>query len=221
MKKLSILLFFISLSTALFAVPAKRVANSVRQKDGSMLTVFLCGDESFHYYSTIDGAPLTEGSDGSFYYGKIENDRIVSSGILAHDPSMRDFTESSYINFSSSHLSTSISQIWSMRARVRNTSRIARAEKYRRQFMSSRKRLQSNTSTSTKKGLVILVNYKDREMKSETAHLDFYNQFNQEGFSKNKHIGSVRDYFIDQSYGQLTIDFDVVGPYPLSKNLSY
>jgi len=221
MKKLIILFCYLITSVTLYAVPAKRVAESVRQKDGSILTVLLCGDESFHYFSSIDGTPLSQGADGNFYYGKIENNSIVSSGILAHDPSMRDFTESSYINFSSANIKSSIRSIWSLRSSIRNSNRHARSTKYRKQFISSRKRSQSISTTNTKKGLVILVNYKDREMKSPTAHTDFYNQFNQKGYNKNKHIGSVRDYFIDQSYGQLIIDFDVVGPYPLSKNLSY
>lgn len=33
--------------------------------------------------------------------------------------------------------------------------------------------------------------------------------------------GSVKDYFIDQSYGQFELDFDVVGPYTLSKCRHY
>ena len=221
MKKLIILFFFITISTILYAVPAKRVSESIRQKDGTMLTVYLCGDESFHYYSTIDGLALTEGTDGNFYYGKVENNRLLSTGILAHEPNLRDFTESSFVSFSVQGQTYAIGNLWSLRSQVRNSGRLLRAEKYRRQFISSRKKLQSSISSSTKKGLVILVNYKDREMKSATAHQDFYNQFNQQGYNKNKHIGSVRDYFIDQSYGQLTIDFDVVGPYDLSKNLSY
>lgn len=70
-----------------------------------------------------------------------------------------------------------------------------------------------------KKGLVILVNFQGTQMKHTRQQYD--DQFNQEGYSSNKHIGSVRDYFLKQSYGQLTIDFDVVGPYTLSKELSF
>lgn len=70
-----------------------------------------------------------------------------------------------------------------------------------------------------KRGLVILVNYKDKAM--TYTQQDFSEQFNQTGYSKNGHIGSVKDYFYDQSYGMLSIDFDVVGPYTVSENLAY
>ena len=72
-----------------------------------------------------------------------------------------------------------------------------------------------------KRGLVILVNFSDKKMLASHTKEEFDNLFNQKGYSKNQHIGSVRDYFLDQSYGQLTIDFDVVGPYTLSKPVSY
>lgn len=76
-------------------------------------------------------------------------------------------------------------------------------------------------TNGTKKGLVILVNFSDVKMKLSNPQTAFYNQFNQEGYSLNGHIGSVRDYFKDQSYGNLTIDFDVVGPVTVSRNMDY
>lgn len=72
-----------------------------------------------------------------------------------------------------------------------------------------------------KKGLVILVNFSDRVMTTSQPKTFFDRQFNEEGFTDFNHIGSVRDYFYDQSYGQLDIHFDVVGPVTVSKNLSY
>ena len=70
-----------------------------------------------------------------------------------------------------------------------------------------------------KRGLVILVEFSGASMKHTQQEFD--QQFNQVGYSKNRHIGSVRDYFKKQSYDQLTIDFDVVGPYPLAHPMSY
>lgn len=74
--------------------------------------------------------------------------------------------------------------------------------------------------TSTpRRGLVILVNFADHSFLYPKQTL--WNQFNQKGFSLEGHIGSVQDYFADQSYGQFDIEFDVVGPYTLSKERSY
>ncbi len=75
--------------------------------------------------------------------------------------------------------------------------------------------------TGTKRGLVILVNFQDKEMASETAYDDFDRMFNEEGYSENGHIGSVADYFRDQSYGQFDIDFDIAGPVTVSNDYSY
>lgn len=70
-----------------------------------------------------------------------------------------------------------------------------------------------------KRGLVILVNFKDKKLVNSRE--EFYNMFNQEGYSNNNHVGSVRDYFFDQSYGKLKIDFDVVGPVTVKNTYAY
>ena len=75
--------------------------------------------------------------------------------------------------------------------------------------------------SGTKKGLVILVNFSDVKMKSTSTKTAFDNMFNQEGYNLNGHVGSVRDYFKDQSYGALDIQFDVVGPVTVSHNMAY
>lgn len=78
-----------------------------------------------------------------------------------------------------------------------------------------------NSYSGTKKGLVILVNFKNKEMASPNSLEVFNRQFNEKGYSENNHIGSVHDYFYDQSYGQLDIAFDIVGPVTVSQNYSY
>lgn len=70
-----------------------------------------------------------------------------------------------------------------------------------------------------KKGLVILVSFKDKAMTFSQA--EYHNFFNQEGYNTGGMGGSVRDYFLSQSYGLLDIEFDVVGPVTVSKNLAY
>lgn len=98
----------------------------------------------------------------------------------------------------------------------------------RRQRSNARRtsRLKSASSSSSaivgkKKGLVILANFRNKGMSTASAQAYFTRQFNEEGFSENNHIGSVHDYFYDQSYGQLDIQFDVVGPVTVSRNYAY
>ena len=43
----------------IMAVPARRKPFTVRQADGTSLTLRLVGDECFHYYMTADGVPVS------------------------------------------------------------------------------------------------------------------------------------------------------------------
>jgi len=104
-----------------------------------------------------------------------------------------------------------------------NERRLERLEKMRQANAILRHRQgpwRAQTQPQTKKGLVLLVDFSDTKMKDD-AHTYWNNCFNQSGFSQFGHVGSVRDYFIEQSYGLLTIDFDVVGPLSLTQTRTY
>lgn len=106
-----------------------------------------------------------------------------------------------------------------------NERRMERLEKMRQENIALRQQkgpFRANGKTETKKGLVLLVEFSDAagKMKADAA-TQWYNRFNQQGFSQYSHVGSVRDYFIEQSYGMLTIDFDVVGPLTMPQSREY
>lgn len=65
--------------------------------------------------------------------------------------------------------------------------------------------------TGTKKGLIILVEFADTKFKPGHDQALYDRIANEEGFTSNDgFVGSVKDYFRDQSEGQFTLDFDVV-----------
>ena len=68
-----------------------------------------------------------------------------------------------------------------------------------------------------KKGLVILVNFRDVKFVTQNPQTVFQDFFNKRGYSEYGMAGSVSDYFIAQSYGKFELDFDVAGPYTVSK----
>ena len=70
----------------------------------------------------------------------------------------------------------------------------------------------SKTTTGTQRGLVILMEFKDVKFVTKNPQPTFQRFFNEEGYNEGGMAGSVRDYFKAQSYGKLTIDFDVAGP---------
>lgn len=77
--------------------------------------------------------------------------------------------------------------------------------------------------TGKKKGLIILVQFKDTKFrKANTPEL--YNRLvNEIGFVDEElgFRGSVKDYFLAQSYGQMEFDFDIAGPVTLPYSYKY
>lgn len=79
----------------------------------------------------------------------------------------------------------------------------------------------SSTNTGTQRGLVILVEFKDKKFVTENPQPTFQRFFNEEGYNEGGMAGSVKDYFKKQSYDNLTIEFDVVGPYTTANDMEY
>ncbi len=71
------------------------------------------------------------------------------------------------------------------------------------------------------KGLVVLVNFSDKQMQASNTRDVYYRMHNAPDYNDNGAYGSARQYFIDQSMGKYQPQFDVVGPVTLSKQMSY
>lgn len=70
-----------------------------------------------------------------------------------------------------------------------------------------------------RKALVILMSFADLDFKKELG--DFDRLFNEIGYSDDNAIGSVKDYFLWSSYGQLNFTCDVIGPFKASHDMKY
>ncbi len=103
----------------------------------------------------------------------------------------------------------SLQEAWELKLSMANTARRVKSQAAQK----------STSYTGTKKGLVILVNFTDLEFQTDQS--EWENYFNQEGYNTAGMGGSVRDYFLEQSYGALTIDFDVMGPVTVSNTYAY
>ena len=75
--------------------------------------------------------------------------------------------------------------------------------------------------TGKKKGVIILVNFADKEFKGANDNALFQRIANEKNFSHGDFVGSMYDYFYAQSRGQFELTFDVVGPVSVSKNAAY
>ena len=79
----------------------------------------------------------------------------------------------------------------------------------------------SHNNTGTRRFLVLLVEFSDKYFRSSTANADFSALLNQDNYSANGCIGSVKEYFYENSMGVFTPIFDVVGPIRLDKSYTY
>lgn len=217
------------LAASAFAVPAKRVKRQVQQPDGSVLTVMLRGDENFHYTSTEDGQPLVQRADGAYCYATLDsNGKLTASAQVAHDVESRGAAELSFLNYYTAE-SQKVRSLGMERAKQRNARRMARLAKRGvvdasgkpvRRVMAGATGGEGIGVTGKRKGLVILVNFKDKKMQSKHTQAEWNDYFNKVGYNKYGNNGSVHDYFYAQSYGKLDLEFDVIGPVTVSKNMA-
>lgn len=93
----------------------------------------------------------------------------------------------------------SLMQVRYQKLEKANSARKARVKKAKTSFIGK------------KKGLVILANFQDH--KFSTTRSEWNDYFNKIGYDHEGMGGSVREYFLEQSYGLFDLSFDVVGPY--------
>ena len=97
--------------------------------------------------------------------------------------------------------------------------RISKRQAVRTRRLASRPRKVQQAITGSKRGLVILVQFPKSPFHYDNT--DFHRFFNEEGYTDDVNVGSVHDYFLEQSYGKFDFSFDVIGPITMSQPLSY
>lgn len=219
-KTLFTLLLSATMTLSAWAVPAHPGKLKVKQPDGTELTVRMVGDENFHCYMTLDGVPLMRTTEGAFVYAQMQGEMLTPTKRIAHDKSLRTADE---ISFIASEVATSdeLSSAFRSRLNAANASRRFKSVTNEDGTVSRIGIAPSEGWKGSKKGLVILVEFQDVKFRSDHTRELFDRMFNQKGFNYEGANGSVADYFADQSYGQFTPTFDVVGPVTVSSNMAY
>lgn len=220
-----VLILLIILTQGISAEPARRTTFTIMQYDGRPLTLNLIGDEHFHCLVTTDYMPVIE-VDSIYYYAEVVTGSLVRTNIPAHDVEERDEKEKAFCEDNGESIRQKVSELWASRMTLRidslSTDSMQENGTVKGSSSAIRKTIDINTNCyGNHKGLVILVNFADLEMTLDSPQATFDAAFNEEGYSENDHIGSVHDYFYDQSYGQFYLTFDVVGPVTVSNSYSY
>jgi len=202
------ILLLIHVSIDIQAVPAYPYPVEVRQPDGTVLTLRLRGDEFHHFLQTVDGYPVSKDEDGTYCYATLDiKGNLVSTKIKANNRSERNRSEVSFLSgLEINELSTGeIRQMRSKRAQLSDN--------------NPQKRIYPRTGSP--RSLIILVNFADLSFVTPNPQQAFTAMLNVKGYADNGGTGSARDYFIDNSIGKFSPDFDVVGPYTLPKGYAY
>jgi M6 family metalloprotease-like protein len=205
MKRLLLAVMLCVGMLSVWAVPAKRLSLTVKQPDGTQLTIVQHGDEHFHYFTTEDGVLLKKSAQGFFYAQSTVENRLVATENLAHNAAERSVEEQAFV-MSLPQLSEVISD-----SRARS--------------MNRRSTVQQKTATPVTgdvKVPVILVQYKDKKFAPSDPVAEYVELLNsEEPFTGRRGYASARKYFMDQSEGKFIPTFDVLGPVTLSKNMEY
>ena len=211
MKKIFLLFVALCVVVSAFAAPAYRKPFNVKQSDGTDLTVVLSGDESIHYYATLDGKPLVKELNGDFMYATFsEEGQFVSTNMLAHNSGSRSLVEEALLStIDYAQMAESVNKA----AQVRSASFKAAAQKAGSQIVP-----EGDVNVA-----VVLVQFKDT--KFTYTKEDINNILNTENFVYENPIadgiGSARDYFIAQSDGKFRPNFLVTDIVTLDNNRSY
>lgn len=213
LKRISTLTLCAGLALGAWAAPARPGIHLFTQPDGTQIRVMLVGDESFHYFQTLDGVPLARRADGALCYALCEGGVLKASTQLAHNADLRTADELSFIDSNVS--ATSVNALATARRVARGQQRAAA-----RAAAGPADAPVTRSTTGKHKGLVILVNFKDKKFNANNTRDKFDDLMNKEGYTDNGNSMSVSDYFYAQSYGQLDVTFDVVGPVTVSKNMA-
>lgn len=217
--KISTLIAGLTLSAACFmmpqtvcAIPALPTPVTMTMPDGSEITVRVHGDEHFHYYTSTDNHMLVADENGYLCYASENGTTLKSSGVVAHNPEKRTARELQYIS--------SLSSDATLRLRNVAAKQIAnsRAPKASGQFSDL---ITAYPTLGSPRALVLLVQFPDQKFLTPNALEAFTDLMTREGYDYNGATGSARDYFVENSRGLFTPEFDVYGPYTLPQSMAY
>ncbi len=194
------------------AIPAIPTPVTMTLPDGSTITVRVHGDEKFHYYTTTDDHLLVADDKGYLCYATQSDNKLKSSGVVAHNPDMRSARELEFINSIGSETVAQLKQV------AYRQSMNTKTPKAGSQFTDL---LTAYPSLGSPRALVLLVQFPDQKFITPNPLQAFTDLMTKDGYDHNGATGSAREYFVDNSRGLFTPEFDVFGPYTLPNDMAY
>ena len=219
-NKLLVISIFALFSTVAYAVPAPDEFIEMQQPDGSVITVKIQGDERINWFENQDGYTLLYDDNGYIVFAtQNENGDLIPSTVKYFSAeNLKQTQNAEFQNF----LEKTPKKLWFSSSQVEEKLEVWRIKDDMIQQIKSSDEFQNSSHIlGTRKYLVILMGYQDRPF--VRTRQEFDDMFNKENFhNANLNMyGSVRDFFIENSYGKFIPEFTVVGPFTANNNLAY
>ncbi|MBR1447378.1 MAG: M6 family metalloprotease domain-containing protein [Prevotella sp.] len=192
------------------AAPALRGPFTVRQPDGTLLTIEQHGDEHHHWTATADGMLVVNTGRGCYVAQISDEGLLTATATLAHEPSQRSAEEQ---------------QVAARQAEHRDRFHSQGLQRQRR-ALGINASSQYLPHTGTPRVLVILAAYQDLDF-TVSEPLKAFSQYmhgdTQEDLGNHNDLNqySVQQYFDACSHGQFVPQFDLVGPVTLPQTMDY
>lgn len=187
-KRIKLLMMALLLNVAaVWARPGYSLPVDVLQPDGTRVTLQMHGDEFHSFMTTVDGYTVVKGDDGFYRYAVKHGDELRASAFVARNAELRSVEERAFLAATQKMVSEPMSEAgrqWKERV----------SSMYRSRYESltgSGLRVQPAGTLSERidyhnfKGLVVLVNWNDRQF-NVTNPLEFYQKLtSQKNYTDN------------------------------------
>ena len=215
MKKISVIIAIIMVASAsIFAMPANPNPVTYKLPDGTEITIQLRGNEWINWAETLDGFTILLNADGFWEYAvKDSLGDLQLSGVRARSKPERTTQEKEFLLKHPKQLQFSNSQI-ETKLELRNA-----RKQFLQNFTPNNYENQRRTPIAGSFRVpVILVEFQD--VRFVRTREDFEMLFNQINLTDGGLTGSVRDFFLDNSYGKFDLQADIFGPFRLPGNIA-
>jgi len=172
---------------------------NVYQPDGSKLTIYGVGDEFNHFSVTEDGFTVLKNKNGFYEFALLnKTGKLDYSGYRARNVVERNDAEKQFLQSIPKYL---------LEENISIDPKFSTTEDTPQKVFPS---------TGTRKVLLLLIKYPDLDSSyPQTEFDDFMNESNYNG------TGSFRDYYLQASDGDLTLNVDVFGWYVSKEDYLY
>lgn len=168
--------------------------------EGKTLTIRLYGDEHQAWAETTDGYTIVQNEQQQWCYARLGNyGQPIATQWQVGRANLENNSFCKFLDETPKHLFCP------------QPSSSPRVDENRHR--------RATTVTGERRVLIILMAFADLSfMKTQE---EFYRLFNEENYHEDMAQGSVRDFYLSSSYGQLSLMSDVYGPYTATRNMAY